>query len=57
VEARICHLGRKRDAAQPCRDGIRKAKAQIELNMVRDVKKQQEGILQVHRQEETGQTE
>ena len=27
-----------RDAVQTCRDGIRKAKAQMELNLVRDVK-------------------
>lgn len=27
-----------RDAIQTCRDGIRKAKAEMELNLVRDVK-------------------
>jgi len=27
-----------RDAAQLCRDGIRKAKAQLELNVARDAK-------------------
>ncbi|XP_069631230.1 LOW QUALITY PROTEIN: uncharacterized protein [Haliaeetus albicilla] len=33
-----------RDAARVCRDGIRKAKAQLELNLARDVKNHKEGF-------------
>ncbi|KFO80809.1 hypothetical protein N303_13751, partial [Cuculus canorus] len=33
-----------RDAAQLCRDGIRKAKAQLELNLARDVKTKMKGF-------------
>ena len=33
-----------RDAARVCRDGIRKAKAQLELNLARDVKNHKKGF-------------
>ena len=42
-----------RDAVRTCRCGIRKAKAQAELNLVRDVK----NFLQVHWPKKTGQSE
>jgi len=33
-----------RDAARLCRDGIRKAKAQLEMNLARDAKKSEKGF-------------
>jgi len=33
-----------RDAAQLCRDGVRKAKAQLELNLARDAKYNKKGF-------------
>jgi len=44
-----------RDAVQTCRDGIRKAKAQMKLNLVKDIKNNKK--VQVHMSEETGQRE
>ena len=38
VEPGTCILGEYRDTAWMCRDGIRKAKAQLELKLGRDVK-------------------
>jgi len=35
---------RYRDTAQECRDGIRKAKEQLELNLARDVKNYKKGF-------------
>jgi len=43
--------GEYRDAVRTCREGIRKAKAQMKLNLVRDVKNK------VNRSEEAGQRE
>jgi len=34
-----------RDVIRACRDDVRKAKAQLGLNLARDVKRQQEGLL------------
>ncbi|KFQ61696.1 hypothetical protein N334_12538, partial [Pelecanus crispus] len=36
--------GEYREAAQLCRDGVRKAKAQLELNLARDVKNNEKGF-------------
>jgi len=33
-----------RDAAQFCKDGVRKAKAQLELNLARDTKNNKKGF-------------
>ena len=33
-----------KEAARLCRDGVRKAKAQLELNLARDVKKNKKGF-------------
>ena len=48
-----------RDIVSMCRHKIRKAKAQIELNVVRDVKitRRGENNKKVHKQEETDQGE
>ena len=37
-------MGDYRDMAQECREGIRKAKAQLELNLARDVKNNKKGF-------------
>ena len=44
-----------REAARLCRDGIRKAKAQLELNLARDAKNNKKGLLQVCQPEKDGQ--
>ncbi|KAK4828960.1 hypothetical protein QYF61_001581 [Mycteria americana] len=41
--------GEYRDAVQVCRDGIRKAKAHLELNLARDVKNNKKGFCRVKR--------
>jgi len=43
-----------RDTIWKCRDGVRKAKVQIKLNLAKDVEKKKKKILQVYRSEETG---
>ena len=38
VETRVCHLGRVQGCCLDLQRGVRKAKAQMELNLVEDVK-------------------
>ena len=47
-----------RDAVRMCRDGARKAKAQMELNLVKDVKNNKKGFFRyIGWAEETGEGE
>jgi len=45
VEGGTGNLEEYRDTGQACKDEFRKAKAHLELNVARDVKKKQEGLL------------
>jgi len=43
-----------RNVGRACRDATRKAKVHLEVNLARDVKKQQEGLLQLLQQQKEG---
>ena len=45
------HWEEYRNIVRACREATRKAKAHLELNLSRDVKVQQEGLLQVSQQQ------
>ena len=57
MKAGLCSLGRKQRLVCMCRDKIRKAKAQMELNLVRDVKNNKKGFYRYIGRSETGQGE
>lgn len=44
MEAGTCILEESKDAAPVCRDGIRKAKAKLELNLARDMENHKMGF-------------
>ena len=47
IKSPLCAGEDNKEAAKLCRDGIKKAKAQFELNLARDAKEEQERLLQV----------